>query len=381
MDPGGFARKLMQEAQKSADSTSDGPPDSFTILSTALENSLHIVGSSTALILSLHEDTLLSSNIGDSGFLLLRDGELLASTPPQQHRFNFPYQLGTKGDSVFSAQNFVVKLQAGDVIVAGTDGLFDNVFSHQITSLLRDAKEEGDLPGVVARKLAKLASAQSMDREWKSPFVKAAAQAGFVRHGGKPDDITVLVSYVTTSKPYTDCYRGDSGGEEEPNQWETERLLVRSESELSCSSTASSLCSMPSDLSRLQLEFPEPDSSETAIETAPLLGTLTWLTSLAQLAPSPPQSPEPKGHASAPLLDPLPSLVSLTTHTPTAAPSSELSQADTSEATQLDTRIALKSVAPLTLMVASDAALQGDARMCAKSCDSNSCEQRFCACS
>lgn len=46
----------------------------------------------------------MASNIGDSGFVLLRDGKLLAATPPQQHRFNFPYQIGTKGNPVTAAQ-------------------------------------------------------------------------------------------------------------------------------------------------------------------------------------------------------------------------------------------------------------------------------------
>lgn len=55
-------------------------------------------------MLCLNGDTLLASNIGDSGFVLLRDGKLLAATPPQQHRFNFPYQIGTKGNPVTAAQ-------------------------------------------------------------------------------------------------------------------------------------------------------------------------------------------------------------------------------------------------------------------------------------
>lgn len=47
---------------------------------------------------------MLASNIGDSGLLILRDGQMLAATPPQQHRFNFPYQVGSKGNPVTAAQ-------------------------------------------------------------------------------------------------------------------------------------------------------------------------------------------------------------------------------------------------------------------------------------
>ena len=97
-------------------------------------------------------------------------------------------------------QNFVCKLKPGDIIVAGTDGLFDNVFSHRTTKLVWDAKKHGALPGVAAQQLATFASARSMDPVYLSPFAKAAAQAGFFYRGGKVDDITVVVSYVTAAK-------------------------------------------------------------------------------------------------------------------------------------------------------------------------------------
>jgi hypothetical protein len=97
-------------------------------------------------------------------------------------------------------QTFICKLKPGDVIVAGTDGLFDNVFSHRTTKLVWDAKKRGALPGVAAQQLATFASARSMDPVYLSPFAKAAAQAGFFYRGGKVDDITVVISYVTEHK-------------------------------------------------------------------------------------------------------------------------------------------------------------------------------------
>lgn len=61
-------------------------------------------GSSTAVVLAVEGTRLLAANIGDSGFLLVRDGQLAFASPPQQHRFNFPFQIGTHGDPVSSCQ-------------------------------------------------------------------------------------------------------------------------------------------------------------------------------------------------------------------------------------------------------------------------------------
>lgn len=35
--------------------------------------------------------------MGDSGFVVVRKGKVLFRSPPQQHEFNFPYQLGQEG--------------------------------------------------------------------------------------------------------------------------------------------------------------------------------------------------------------------------------------------------------------------------------------------
>ena len=38
-----------------------------------------------------------SANLGDSGFMVIRNGRTLFKSPPQQQSFNFPYQLGSEG--------------------------------------------------------------------------------------------------------------------------------------------------------------------------------------------------------------------------------------------------------------------------------------------
>lgn len=54
----------------------------------------NVMGSSTACVLALNGSTLTGSNLGDSGFMVIRAGEMLMATQQQQHSFNFPFQLG-----------------------------------------------------------------------------------------------------------------------------------------------------------------------------------------------------------------------------------------------------------------------------------------------
>ncbi len=42
--------------------------------------------------------TLRVANIGDSGFVVVRDSAIVARSKPMVQGFNFPYQIGTHGD-------------------------------------------------------------------------------------------------------------------------------------------------------------------------------------------------------------------------------------------------------------------------------------------
>lgn len=88
---------------------------------------------------------------------------------------------------------------AGDVIVAGTDGLFDNLYNNDITSVVVHAVRAGLAPQVTAQKIAALARQRAEDKNRQTPFSTAAQEAGFRYHGGKLDDITVVVSYITNA--------------------------------------------------------------------------------------------------------------------------------------------------------------------------------------
>jgi protein phosphatase PTC7 len=95
-------------------------------------------------------------------------------------------------------QVFTIPVTAGDVIIAGTDGLFDNLYNNEVTAVVVHAVRAGLEPQVTAQKIAALARQRAQDRNRQTPFSTAAQDAGFRYYGGKLDDITVVVSYITS---------------------------------------------------------------------------------------------------------------------------------------------------------------------------------------
>lgn len=95
-------------------------------------------------------------------------------------------------------QVFSLPVAAGDVVVLGTDGLFDNVFDGELASMVMHSLMAGRSPQSTAEHIAALARIRAADRVRFSPFARAAMEAGYRYYGGKMDDITVVVSYVTS---------------------------------------------------------------------------------------------------------------------------------------------------------------------------------------
>lgn len=87
----------------------------------------------------------------------------------------------------------------GDVVVAGTDGLFDNLYNDEVAEVVLKAVRAGLEPQVTAQKIAALARQRALDPSRPTPFSTAAQEAGFRYYGGKLDDITVVVSYISGS--------------------------------------------------------------------------------------------------------------------------------------------------------------------------------------
>lgn len=160
-------------------------------------------GTSTACVASLDRGHLQGVNVGDSGLIVIRDSSVVFETGTQQHEFNRPYQLGfCRGDSVNNGEFFSLKLQDGDVIVAATDGLWDNVHRSDIVRTVVWAFErfssalESTQVKRACKLLAETASLNSLQTSGDSPFSQSAHSVGRLFEGGKVDDITVLVAKV-----------------------------------------------------------------------------------------------------------------------------------------------------------------------------------------
>ncbi|KAJ6801947.1 putative protein phosphatase 2C 55 [Iris pallida] len=200
IDSGQYARELMSHSVIAIQEEPKGSIDPAKILEKAY-SSTKARGSSTACIIALTDQGVHAVNLGDSGFIVVRDGCTIFRSPVQQHDFNFTYQLesGNGSDLPSAAQVFTVPVASGDVIVAGTDGLFDNLYNNEVTAVVVNAIRAGFGPQVTAQKISALARQRAQDKNRQTPFSTAAQDAGYRYYGGKLDDITVVVSYVTPS--------------------------------------------------------------------------------------------------------------------------------------------------------------------------------------
>ncbi|KAL0545773.1 hypothetical protein IC582_015665 [Cucumis melo] len=198
IDSGEYARALMANCAAAAKADVDADPR--RILTKGFMKTTKILGSSTACIMALRGNALKAANIGDSGFMIFREKKLIFVSVSQQHRFNCPFQLMDGYFLELPVQPWECRVEVwpGDIVVAGTDGLLDNVFASEIEKVLKE--EERVDPGKLAWRLAELALRNSVDKRRTTPFSAAARRAGLWCEGGKIDDITVIVGHVQEAK-------------------------------------------------------------------------------------------------------------------------------------------------------------------------------------
>jgi len=236
VDSGLYSKQFMQLAM-TKDLEQKGTPAPQEVIAYAHSNT-KLPGACTACVVQLDAGVkkLYAANVGDSGFLIIRDGELAIQSPSMQHYFDCPFQLCNQdtapSDTAEDAMLFELDVQVGDVIVAASDGLFDNVFTDELVRVVNVAmKESKGLQANVAAAaaLSKLAFANSSDDTYDSPYAQEStkeqqrmmeAQKEKVKSmpgpfggmlgkvagaamsqvqpakGGKQDDITVVVATV-----------------------------------------------------------------------------------------------------------------------------------------------------------------------------------------
>ncbi|TNV76749.1 hypothetical protein FGO68_gene3286 [Halteria grandinella] len=150
------------------------------------------------------EAVLKTLNLGDSGFLIVRqkdstsDFELVFRSKEQQYRFNYPYQCGTNYGPPTHADVHAHMVQDKDIVILATDGVLDNLFDNDILSCVQKGFGQEEVLAQLAASacIGQTAEGLSFRKDYDSPFAQNARTAGRNHPGGKKDDITVVVGQV-----------------------------------------------------------------------------------------------------------------------------------------------------------------------------------------
>jgi protein phosphatase PTC7 len=179
-------------------------------------------GGTTACLVSVFKNDigelfLQYANLGDSGFMVVRNGQVLFRTTDQTHYFNAPYQLAIppKGRTVImneanDADQFqmgkYLPVQDGDYIIMATDGLWDNIFDEDVIDILTaNIKKHNSRHLIVeatCEEMLKRTSAVSINspRPVLTPFQRYATDNKRNWIGGKIDDISIIVGCISMIK-------------------------------------------------------------------------------------------------------------------------------------------------------------------------------------
>lgn len=240
-DPGAFSRALLAHCERALlgggcedlDASGGGRLSAALAAARAGLGAAPLGGASTLLLGRLEpadggHGTLRLLNIGDCGAMLLRPaarrmgrgGRVVAwprtvlRTSEQTHYFNCPYQLSLSDglEQADDADMLSVQARPGDLVLAATDGLLDNLrdtevqaqIAAHLPAALRPGPSEARA-GVQAAAEALCAAAAAIGRRQDepglvTPFALAAGAEGYRFDGGKLDDVVVVVGVVRAGK-------------------------------------------------------------------------------------------------------------------------------------------------------------------------------------
>lgn len=109
-----------------------------------------VYGSSTVCLLSINKktNTLNTLNLGDSGYMLIRDNQVFYKSVAQSHRYNAPYQIGCTPPELCDIDLYrdmpedsiclTHHVQSGDFLLLSSDGLFDNLYEDEIALIINN---------------------------------------------------------------------------------------------------------------------------------------------------------------------------------------------------------------------------------------------------
>ncbi|KAM1204108.1 hypothetical protein ACFX2J_019840 [Malus domestica] len=197
VNPGLYARELMENCERFISNCKGLPltePEEVLIKGSSYTKS---PGSSTVLVAYFDGQALHVANIGNSGFIIIRNGAVFQKSSPMVHEFNFPVRVERGDDPSELIEKYRIDLDEGDVVVTSTDGLFDNLYEQEITSIVLKSLQTGMELQDIAELLATSAQELGRSKSTRSPFADAAEASGYAGYSGrKLDDVVVILSYV-----------------------------------------------------------------------------------------------------------------------------------------------------------------------------------------
>lgn len=232
-----WATTIFQDAAQQGESYH---PDPVRYLQRAYEQTLEATstpndwqGTTTAAGALLHfrrnqdreaEPLLYVTNLGDSQVMVVRPStnEMIYKSTEQWHWFDCPRQLGTNSPDTPEGCAVVdeVPIKEGDIVLAMSDGVIDNLWSHEIVENVSESVKKWQMGeghervvtrnglevedsgmGFVAEELKEAAKVIATDPFAESPFMEHAIEEGLPSAGGKLDDISVVAAV---------CRRNDS---------------------------------------------------------------------------------------------------------------------------------------------------------------------------
>lgn len=191
-----YSKTLAEEMKKSIGEEPLEIKDMIAQLERAVEvANQKATGASTAIVGSIADDGFLRVlNVGDSTCVVIRDGRVVSRSQEINHFYECPYQFSEiSPDKPRDGRKMNYQLKKGDLIVMGSDGIFDNLPNEEIVSVAASSPKN---PSAIAKSISDRARKVSLDDTVETPFSKMALRNKNPDYpdglGGKVDDISCV---------------------------------------------------------------------------------------------------------------------------------------------------------------------------------------------